>query len=638
MAFLNQYKDEGTVKTGGQKEMLNSLRELAKDASLGKAKEVQVYQKAEKVIKKHPYLAGTINAIVNKELNISFDVGKDKEIGFSISPEEKKTQLGFKWGFNKGGFLNKYQEKGKVVSLEAQIKGDITIGDAFDDKIQDFRDDLKAAKRLNNEKVARQATKTIKELLRNKKRLLDIIDASTTVKDLNNLDVIRDTLEKASKTDWWIESSKGEGAAARNFYRDISRSVTKSIGKENNKWNTFRKLGVKSGQTTGPQYQKLIKYTPEVAERAVVFNNAIFKTVVQSLDDIPDLNLENIPQGSTSRFAKISALTGMRPANLAEVTLNDINFKNGTISYIDKAGKKATVSVNKTALALFEQQKQANIAHGIGNSRTVFVGTAVQYSKPINKHLKTIGAYVQEIDTGKAVKFQLYDFRRLQKARLIANEQPQWVIDKLQGHSYKGSYSKGIMEQGLTNADVRKIVIDSEIDFYNRAGYSGDAIKQFSGSDIESKPRVRIKAGTQPPDDLPPPTGGGTGEVKQKIKTTAINDLPEKWGGKFLKYAKTGGKWLARTAAVVLPLEQVQALNVAAGGEEGVLPTDEEGRILGFVEPTPQREAKAISELFNIPVYPEGHPKEGQHILSTKEYKEMQMPEELEQFEQQSRF
>ena len=526
------------------------------------------------------------------------------------------------------GFLdiNRYSDGDKVIrpSLEAQVRGDLTIEQAFDVKIDEFKDDLKAAKRLNNEKVQRSATKRIKELLRSKKRLLDIIDASTTVKDLNNLDAIRDTLEKAANEKWWIESNLGEGAAPRNLYRDISATVTKSVGKENNKWNTFIKLGAKKGQKTGPDYQKLIKYTPEVAERAVKFNNAIFETVVQSLDDIPDLQLDNIPEGSTSRFAKVASLTGMRPENLAEVTLNDINIKNGTISYIDKAGKRATVSVNKTALALFEQQKQANIAHGIGNSRTVFVGTANQYSKPINKHFKNIGAYVQEVDTGKAVKFQLYDFRRLQKARLIANEQPQWVIDKLQGHSYKGSYSKNLMEQGLTNADVRKIVINSEVDFYNRAGYSGDAIRQFSGSDVETKPRIRVKAGTKPPDDLPPPTtGGGTGEVKQKIKTTSIDALPEKWGGKFFKFAKTGGKWAARTIAALLPLEQAQALNVAVGGEEGVIPTDEEGRILGFIEPTPQREAKAISELFGIPTYPEGHPKEGQHILSTSDYEEI---------------
>ena len=196
------------------------------------------------------------------------------------------------------------------------------------------------------------------------------------------------------------------------------------------------------------------------------------------------------------------------------------------------------------------------------------------------------------------------------------------------------------MEQGLTNADVRTVVANTEVDFYNRAGYSGDAIKQFSGSTTEGKPRIRVKAGTTPKDPPldPPATGGGTGEVKQKIKTTAIDDLPEKWGGKFLKYAKTGGKWFARTAAALLPLEKAQALNVAAGGEKGVIPTDKEGRILGFIEPTPQREAKAISELFNIPVYPEGHEKEGQHITSIKEHREMQMPEELEQFEQQGRF
>ena len=36
-----------------------------------------------------------------------------------------------------------------------------------------------------------------------------------------------------------------------------------------------------------------------------------------------------------------------------------------------------------------------------------------------------------------------------------------------------------------------------------------------------------------------------------------------------------------------------------------------------------QKEAEAISELFGIPTYPEGHPKEGQHILSTSDYEEI---------------
>lgn len=437
------------------------------------------------------------------------------------------------------GFLdiNRYADGDKVIrpSLEAKVKGEISIEDAFDSKIQELEADEKAAKRLRNSKALKNALKRKSELLRNKGRLLKIISGDTLIKDINNLDIIRETLETAANEKWWIESNLGKGAASRNFYRDISAVITDSIGKKNNKWNDFRTLGAKKGVSTGSEYNKLIKYTPEVAERAVVFNDNIFKTVVQSLDDVKDLDLEKIPQGSTSRFAKISSLTGMRPENLAELSLKDIDFKDGTVSYIDKQGKRATVNVNKTSLALFQQQIDANIAHGVGGSRTVFVGTANQYSKPINKHFKNIGAYVQEAD-GSVKKFQLYDFRRLQKARLMANKQPQWVIDALMGHSYKGSYAKGIMEQGLTNADVRTVVANTEVDFYNRAGYSGDAIEQFSGSTTEGKPRIRVKAGTTPkdPPDIPkdPPT---TTTTKQVVKKP-VKNLAKKWGGRFLKY------------------------------------------------------------------------------------------------------
>ena len=439
------------------------------------------------------------------------------------------------------GFLdiNRYADGDKVIrpSLEAKVKGEISIEDAFDSKIQELEADKQAAKRLRNMKALKNANKRLGELQLNETRLLKVISGNTLIKNINNLDVIRETLETAANEKWWIESNLGKGAASRNFYRDISAVITDSIGKKNNKWNDFRTLGAKKGVSTGSEYNKLIKYTPEVAERAVVFNDNIFKTVVQSLDDVKDLDLEKIPQGSTSRFAKISALTGMRPENLAELSLKDIDFKDGTVSYIDKQGKRATVNVNKTSLALFQQQIDANIAHGVGGSRTVFVGTANQYSKPINKHFKNIGAYVQEAD-GSVKKFQLYDFRRLQKARLMANKQPQWVIDALMGHSYKGSYAKGIMEQSFTNADVRKIVIDSEVDFYNRAGYSGDAIRQFSGSDVETHPRVRVKVkGIKDPPDIPkdPPTTGGTTSTKQVVKKP-VKNLAKKWGGRFLKY------------------------------------------------------------------------------------------------------
>lgn len=433
------------------------------------------------------------------------------------------------------GFLdiNRYDVGDKVIKpkLSDISEGNITIEQAFDLQIDDLQSNIKG----KDIKQQRTIRKNIDDLKRSKTRVLNTIDGSTTIKSLNNVDSIQDLLTNASSNEWY---TKGKGSGARNFYRDISRVVSYSIGKENNKFITFKNL------QKGKVFENAIKYTADVAERAVVFNNEIFKTVVQSLDNIDDLQLENIPKGSTSRFAKVVALTGMRPEYLSELKWNDIDFENGTVKYKDfkQPGKPkiTTVSVNKTALALLQQQKNASIQHGTGGSRTLFVGTANQYSKRINKHFKNIGAYVQ-LTNGKIEKFQLYDFRRLQKARLMANNVPQATIDAMMGHSYKGPYAKGIMEAGMTNADIRAGVANAEVDFYNRAGYSGDAITQFSGSNVEGKPRIRIQAGSGPkdPPDIPkdpPPTGGTTTTTTPTQKVQPKKNWAKKWGGRFLKY------------------------------------------------------------------------------------------------------
>ena len=480
------------------------------------------------------------------------------------------------------GFLdiNKFAPGDEVIKpkLSDIAEGNLTIEQAFDLQIDDLQDSIKG----KDIKQQRTIRKNIKDLIRTKTRVLATIDGSTVVKNLNNIDSIQDLLTNASNNEWY---TKGKGAGARNFYRDISRVVSYSVGKDNNKFITFKNL--QGGKT----FETAIKYTADVAERAVVFNDNIFKTVVQSLDNIDDLKLDNIPKGSTSRFAKVVALTGMRPEYLSELKFEDIDFENGTIKYKDfkQPGKPkiTTVSINKTALAILKQQKDASINHGVGGARTLFVGTANQYSKPINKHFKNIGAYVQLTD-GSVSKFQLYDFRRLQKARLMANNVPQAVIDSMMGHSYKGPYAKGIMEAGMTNADIRAGVANAEIDFYNRAGYSGDAIAQFSGSNVEGKPRIKVKAGTGPidPPDLPPqdpPSTGGTTTTSTNTKPTKTN-WAKKWGGRFLKY-------------VVPSLLSPQALTAELVLEAGPTGDSVDQQINKIMQENNISEAKAI-ELF----------------------------------------
>ena len=67
---------------------INFLTNTAKDAAKGLAEESEVYRIAENIVDDNKYLFGTVNAILNKELGVSFDVGENKEIGFTVSPEK----------------------------------------------------------------------------------------------------------------------------------------------------------------------------------------------------------------------------------------------------------------------------------------------------------------------------------------------------------------------------------------------------------------------------------------------------------------------------------------------------------------------------------------------------------------------
>ena len=82
-----------------EKKAIDFLKTTAKNAAKGLAEESELYRVAENIINDNKYLFGTVNSILNKELGVSFDVGKDKQIGFMASPD--KASLGFKMSFDK---------------------------------------------------------------------------------------------------------------------------------------------------------------------------------------------------------------------------------------------------------------------------------------------------------------------------------------------------------------------------------------------------------------------------------------------------------------------------------------------------------------------------------------------------------
>ena len=78
---------------------------------------------------------------------------------------------------------------------------------------------------------------------------------------------------------------------------------------------------------------------------------------------------------------------------------------------------------------------------------------------------------------------------------------------------------------------------------------------------------------------------------------------------------------IGKAATIFAPIEPVQVINEAFGGEEGFLPT-KDGKLLGVFEPTITKDVEATQEFLG---------------MDKKNNKQIEMPEEMEQFEQQGR-
>ena len=113
-----------------EQKAIDFLTNAAKDAAKGLAEESEVYRIAKNIVDDNKYLFGTVNTILNKELGVSFDVGKNKEIGFTATPD--RTNVGFKMKFDEGGTLQKYQSQGFVGQ---QFQNDMPLLEAVQKRI-----------------------------------------------------------------------------------------------------------------------------------------------------------------------------------------------------------------------------------------------------------------------------------------------------------------------------------------------------------------------------------------------------------------------------------------------------------------------------------------------------------------------
>ena len=624
-----------------EKKAIDFLKTTAKNAAKGLAEESEVYRVAEDIVDNNKYLFGTVNTILNKELGVSFDVGENKEIGFTASPD--KASLGFKMSFEDGGFINKYAPGDVVIPDELKK---LTVWDAMNDRIA----------QLTNEYNAGQISKSsLDEAKLTKVRLFGLNQSNVQYNNLMKLTFGKNAKEvllvdfntpSAQKNLYKVALEQGAGngklwfkgkpGAAVHFKKGISGMIG------------HHKLGYNAAAAIKDSDPILSQgKIVGAGSRGPIMTEDVYQKVVKSIENIKDPGAKNL--------AKLMLVTGIRRDDLVRLTEADINLEAKTITPTSfKGAPSRTIPLSDTAISILKNQMNINKYDQIFYKGGI-KDLGGHYGKIINTSFTNIKIEdnVQKITR----KFTLEDLRRSFMSRADALGISEDVIDRLVGHTTKGTKRKYTKGKTTIAATIKQSLLDDvallEKDLYGQLKLtSQEAINTFSGgqraavttlgqqveeiTQPQPKPEPRIKPKPEPkikikPEDrIPIPE-----EVEQK-STKALNGediVPrnKKGNSENIKLAleKAGktGKYAAlmtllskigKAATVLAPVEPLQVANQLLGGEEGLY----KDKLFGIFEPTITKDVEATQELLGV---------------NKQEDEQMQMPEELEQFEQQSR-
>ena len=174
-----------------EKKAIEFLKTTAKNAAKGLAEESEVYRVAENIVNDNKYLFGTVNTILNKELGVSFDVGKNKEIGFTASPD--KASIGFKMSFDSGGKIG-FANAGMVEELS-----EMTVGGAFDRMIkvgtEGSQADYRSGRNMT-QKILKEIFPDVDNVMNIKMKDLTLSDAENFIKKADELKIGKNVIEK----------------------------------------------------------------------------------------------------------------------------------------------------------------------------------------------------------------------------------------------------------------------------------------------------------------------------------------------------------------------------------------------------------------------------------------------------------
>ena len=637
-----------------EKKAIDFLKTTAKNAAKGLAEESEVYRVAENIVNDNKYLFGTVNSILNKELGVSFDVGKDKQIGFMASPD--KASLGFKMSFDSGGKIG-FAEAGMVEEL-----AEMTVGGAFDRMVkvgtEGSQADYRSGRNMT-QKILKEIFPDVDNVMNIKMKDLTLTDAENFIKKADELKIGKNVIEKFRYAFTVSGRSPKSGM-------NLITTIQDTPGR-------MDELYTRGTQVVGTPLQNFGE------------KDEVIKNVDNWINTKMNPAFKGTVEGSNVRLAKIVSETGLRPVDIIRLRPTDIDFENGFIRYMSAKGAAGkNLPVTDEVLNLFKQQWNAvgtdNISKHGGrlfgriNSKNTIVSAAQDakdyesnWSKQFRKAFKKGELQIFDDATKSNRAFRLYDFRSYHAAKLIEANQGGLANDIMGWKSGKEEKIPSKMLQtvyGQTADRQLKVVMSEEsIKLKNAVNAKQKIIYDNIGKTSTAKiiPDTKIDKQVQEaiPDQKSKPLGQQVDELKKPVVTVSgtgatvdiskegtekVKSKKRNWSEKTKGTRKVLSKAallsilskIGKTAGLIAPTEPIQALNEAIGGEEGILPTTESGNILGFIPPTTTKETESWTELFGIPTYPEGHEKAGQHIHSIKDYEELNKPE-TKQFEQQDR-
>ena len=637
-----------------EKKAIEFLKTTAKNAAKGLAEESEVYRVAENIVNDNKYLFGTVNSILNKELGVSFDVGKDKQIGFMASPD--KASLGFKMSFDSGGKIG-FAEAGMVEEL-----AEMTVGGAFDRMVkvgtEGSQADYRSGRNMT-QKILKEIFPDVDNVMNIKMKDLTLTDAENFIKKADELKIGKNVIEKFRYAFTVSGRSPKSGM-------NLITTIQDTPGR-------MDELYTRGTQVVGTPLQNFGE------------KDEVIKNVDNWINTKMNPAFKGTVEGSNVRLAKIVSETGLRPVDIIRLRPTDIDFENGFIRYMSAKGAAGkNLPVTDEVLNLFKQQWNAvgtdNISKHGGrlfgriNSKNTIVSAAQDakdyesnWSKQFRKAFKKGELQIFDDATKSNRAFRLYDFRSYHAAKLIEANQSGLANDIMGWKSGKEEKIPSKMLQtvyGQTADRQLKVVMSEEsIKLKNAVNAKQKIIYDNIGKTSTAKiiPDTKIDKQVQEaiPDQKSKPLGQQVDELKKPVVTVSgtgatvdiskegtekVKSKKRNWSEKTKGTRKVLSKAallsilskIGKTAGLIAPTEPIQALNEAIGGEEGILPTTESGNILGFIPPTTTKETESWTELFGIPTYPEGHEKAGQHIHSIKDYEELNKPE-TKQFEQQDR-